>query len=186
MSELKPCPCCDADKPFTRAIPEVGIPSGDSGYRVTIKCRDCGCTITRWALKKAWAIESAETAWNRRIQPANSRFADCHIWEPGDKLDTLSDKCDVLIKAADIKELMRPSNEPLTLDELRGMIGEPIYIVEIGLEHNNRWEILDRERPVDADLGDVNLCNGDCYATYNMGIAWLAYRRKPEGSESDA
>lgn len=62
MSELKPCPCCDADKPFTRAIPEVGIPSGDSGYRVTIKCRDCGCTITRWALKKAWAIESAEAA----------------------------------------------------------------------------------------------------------------------------
>src|SRR5574344_2060356 len=71
MSELKPCPCCNADSPFKRAIPEVGIPSGDSGYRVTIKCRDCGCTITRWAFKKAWAIESAETAWNRRAQPTN-------------------------------------------------------------------------------------------------------------------
>ncbi len=68
MSELKPYQGCDADKPFTRAIPEVGIPSGDSGYRVTIKCRDCGCAITRWALKKAWAIESAISAWNRRAQ----------------------------------------------------------------------------------------------------------------------
>lgn len=71
MSELKPCPCCNADSPFKIAIPEAGIPSGDSGYRVTIKCRDCGCSITRWALKKAWAIESAEAAWNRRAQPAN-------------------------------------------------------------------------------------------------------------------
>lgn len=73
MSELKPCPCCGAENSFRTVHPEIGIPSGDSGYRMTIKCRDreCGCIITRWALKKAWAVESAETAWNHRAQPAN-------------------------------------------------------------------------------------------------------------------
>ncbi|BAK99728.1 hypothetical protein OBV_25300 [Oscillibacter valericigenes Sjm18-20] len=51
---------------------------------------------------------------DRRTHPANDRFADCHIWEPGDKLDSISDKCDVLIKAADIKALIaQPSYDPL-------------------------------------------------------------------------
>ena len=71
MSELKPCPLCNADKPYRTATPVIGIPSGDSGYSMTIKCRECGCEIKRWALKKAWAISSAETAWNRRAQPDN-------------------------------------------------------------------------------------------------------------------
>lgn len=127
MSELKPCPCCDADKPFTRAIPEVGIPSGDSGYRVTIKCRDCGCTITRWALKKTRAIESAEAAWNRRIQP---------------------------------------SNEPLTLEQLREMDGEPVYI---------KYHTCGRGEIYQGFMHDHGL----------YGKTWFAYLRPPERSEND-
>ena len=86
MSELLNCPLCGANKPFRTVTPENGIPSGDSGYRMTIKCRDreCGCIITRWALKKAWAIESAETAWNRRTQPANEPLTLEQLREMGD------------------------------------------------------------------------------------------------------
>ena len=51
MSELKPCPLCNADKPYRTATPVIGIPSGDSGYSMTIKCRECGCEIKRWAEK---------------------------------------------------------------------------------------------------------------------------------------
>lgn len=55
----------------------------------------------------------------RRSQPDNSRFADCHIWETGDNLNTISDKCEVLIKADDIKALIaHPANEPLTLEHM--------------------------------------------------------------------
>lgn len=77
MTELLPCPCCGADKPYGTVTPEIGIPSGDSGYRMTIKCRECGCIITRWALKKAWAIESAKSAWSRRAESDRLR-ADNH------------------------------------------------------------------------------------------------------------
>ncbi|WP_040662485.1 Lar family restriction alleviation protein [Oscillibacter ruminantium] len=139
MSELKPCPCCDADNPFKRAIPEVGIPSGDSGYRVTIKCRDCGCSITRWALKKAWAIESAEAAWNRRAQPDNA---------------------------------------PLTLDELRGMDGEPVYIV--GRLYGG-WTV-----PWRNAAKYIARCPDEANISHypkDYGKTWLAYRTKPEPPE---
>lgn len=51
------------------------------------------------ALKKAY-----ERGYRTRIH--TERYDDCHIWEPGDKLDTISDKCEVLIKATDIKALV--------------------------------------------------------------------------------
>lgn len=124
---------------------------------------------------------------NRRSQPANSRFADCHIWEPGDKLDTLSDKCDVLIKAADIKELMRPSNEPLTLDEMNTLDHEPIYVLHTGGKWTmNGWHIATASSYQNHGRCDLEIDNGNTIIDMqNYGKTWLAYRRKPEGSENE-
>lgn len=75
--------------------------------------------------------------------------------------------------------------QPLTLEQMQGMAGEPIYIVvladaENGIEQNRQWEILARKCPVDMDLQDVNLECGDCYATYTLGNTWVPYAQKPK------
>lgn len=62
-----PCAHCGSKVHMTSHL-EAGVPSGASGHETTIKCLNgsCGATITRWALKKSWSIESALKAHNTR------------------------------------------------------------------------------------------------------------------------
>lgn len=71
-------------------------------------------------------------------------------------------------------------NEPLTLDELREMNGEPVYIVFPRYEKYcpGRWEILER-----AGKWGWNGSYGE-YFESNYESMWLAYRRKPEGQQT--
>lgn len=65
-----------------------------------------------------------------------------------------------------------PPNDPLTLEELREMDREPVWLSGDGL---NRYDIFRGERShgwADFYCGRLSLC---CY-----GKDWLAYRRKPE------
>lgn len=75
-------------------------------------------------------------------------------------------------------------NEPLTLDELREMDGEPVLLetgeVSIREQLIAAWEIL-----IDHDE--------DCFfftrrkrgfSAKNYGLTWLAYRRKPEEAQT--
>lgn len=131
-----------------------------------------------------------------RSQLANSRFADCHIWETGDKLETISDKCEVLITAADIKTLIaHPANEPLTLEQMRQM--------DTDME-NRPWVWIEVLKPFKYELktsayyqvqSDCTHDRAFCCGYPGLGFAfdyddfgktWLTYRRKPEGSENDA
>ena len=73
------------------------------------------------------------------------------------------------------------SNEPLTLEELREMKGQPVWTVTTGLDGSGRWELV-----CDVDYEDVlemASCVDGFYAiemdTY--GSTWTAYRRPPEG-----
>lgn len=69
-------------------------------------------------------------------------------------------------------------NEPLTLDELREMDGEPVYIVYLypgyGKYFHGCWEIIER-----AGKWGWNGIHGE-YFESNYESMWLAYRRKPE------
>ena len=86
-------------------------------------------------------------AWNRRAQPAN---------EPK------------------VVEIDQVKNEPLTLEELRGMDGEPVYLkIADGV-----WGL------VDTDDREIALSRGGIIDLDR--VIGLAYRRKPEGSENDA
>ena len=67
------------------------------------------------------------------------------------------------------------SNEPLTLDELREMDGEPVYCVEI----TGREEWLFRRDGGFADMyGEFT--SDDFMVWDNYGKLWWCYRQKPE------
>jgi hypothetical protein len=85
----------------------------------------------------------------------------------------------------------QPENKPLTLDELRQMDGEPVYIVES--PDWGHWELSydaeDYMQNRDEDFYGMTCnavkdgwCSGTCkYGLHNMG--WIAYRRPLERSE---
>ena len=76
---------------------------------------------------------------------------------------------------------LTPPNEPLTLDELREMNGEPVWVK--CLKPNKyinppvRWRILEK-----SITGTFGVWHGeDSLIERNYGTDWLAYRRPPEG-----
>ena len=76
----------------------------------------------------------------------------------------------------------KPTNKPITLDELREMDGEPVYIV--GHPDFSGWAVPWRNAakyiarcPEEANIS---------YYPKDYGKTWLAYRHKPEGSENNA
>lgn len=83
----------------------------------------------------------------------------------------------------------QPENEPLTLDELRGMDGEPVYIVVLDKtdfadkdDAINGWGLCRKSwvRLWDNARADIVRIDHD-FEDY--GKTWLAYRAKPERSE---
>lgn len=75
-----------------------------------------------------------------------------------------------------IRALISPPNDPLTLEELRDMGGEPVFIMR-----------MESDEPTDRDWALVDLKYDMCrtvtggMAIFELyGSTWLAYRRKPE------
>lgn len=69
-------------------------------------------------------------------------------------------------------------NEPLTLERLREMDGEPVWIVDIGSHkwYGPGWAIVDRDNCLVRTAKNWNSVFFERY-----GERWLAYRRPPEG-----
>ena len=75
--------------------------------------------------------------------------------------------------------------EPLTLDELREMDGEPVWTVTTGISSSGRWELCTCETVCACPLHKVLRCvtaDGEVtdYDLDTYGKTWLAYRQKPE------
>lgn len=154
MSELKPCPMC--------ANEAHCIITGNPCFNTRKSLCD--------ALKKAY-----ERGYRTMIH--TERYDDCHIWEPGDKLDTISDSCDVLITAADIKALMQPANEPLTLGQLDGM-HDPVW-----LNCRKEWAFI---ASVSYEpYAQVWYFNNNGMAKTVLYHHEMFYRRPPGRSEND-
>lgn len=84
--------------------------------------------------------------------------------------------------AAMLEESM--SNEPLTIEQLREMDGEPVWVVE----HPDwgHWELsADAEDYIaDRDQDLYGLKHDDPAGQCGLHVlGWLAYRRPPEGEE---
>ena len=71
-------------------------------------------------------------------------------------------------------EAQQQENKPLTLEELRGMRGEPVYVVK-GKCH--WWDIVDF---IAGGWLYLRIANKTDLAIDGYSNGWLAYRRKPE------
>ena len=63
--------------------------------------------------------------------------------------------------------------EPLTLDELRQMDGEPVWVQSPGVPEYGRWAIVE-------GVGENCLFLHDDFTCHDYGKTWLAYRQKKE------
>lgn len=68
------------------------------------------------------------------------------------------------------------SNDPLTLEQLREMDGEPVWCIIIDGDYKGEsfWGL------VNIDTAECICNNWDVILFAYYGKAWLAYRRKPE------
>ena len=73
---------------------------------------------------------------------------------------------------------LSPPNEPLTLEQLREMDGEPVWIVDVGPHkwYGPGWAIVDRDNCLVRTVKNWNPVFFERY-----GERWIAYRRPPEG-----
>ena len=105
----------------------------------------------------------------------------------GEKAQEFAEACHIAVQALHEKA-ERENPKPLTIDELREMNGEPVWVMVVdhkvfadkdddfdgwGMCRKSWARLWDKER---ADLIHVD------YDFEDYGKKWLAYRTKPEGS----
>ena len=75
---------------------------------------------------------------------------------------------------------LTPPNEALTLEQMREMDGEPVWIVDVGPHkwYGPGWAIVDRDNCLVRTAKNWNPVFFERY-----GERWIAYRRPPEGEE---
>ena len=74
---------------------------------------------------------------------------------------------------AELRYIKRKRNAPLTLDELRKMDGEPVWVQSPGVPEYGRWAIVE-------GVGENCLFLHDDFTCHDYGKTWLAYRHKKE------
>lgn len=76
---------------------------------------------------------------------------------------------------------LTPQNEPLTLEQLRGMDGEPVWVVLVDERFRdlNGWYLVHHGNAYLARIDDWELDDDE------YGLEWLAYRRPPERQEDE-
>lgn len=90
---------------------------------------------------------------------------------------------------------LTPQNDPLTIEELREMDGEPVYIIS-EFYHISEWNIPNGigEIVIAYDvpcagmkevIPSIKFIDGKELAVEKYGSSWVAYRRPPEGEEDN-
>ena len=125
--------------------------------------------MTREEAIEYW--EGLRKTFSSQLEKEENYFGRMH-------LQTTIDALDMAISALRQQEHFREVTkkvDPLTLDELRKMDGEPVYCVEI----TGREEWLFRRDGGFADMyGEFT--SDDFMVWDNYGKLWWCYRRKPE------
>ena len=73
-----------------------------------------------------------------------------------------------------------PANDSLTLEQLREMDGEPVWIVP----HRGiaKWYLVDAANEC-CSACDMDVVDFELYGPENTSYGWLAYRHKPGGEQ---
>ena len=77
------------------------------------------------------------------------------------------------LRQQDVPDKNVGKNDPLTLDELRQMDGEPVWVQSPGIPEYGRWAIVE-------GVGENCLFLHDDFTCHEYGKTWLAYRSKKE------
>lgn len=90
------------------------------------------------------------------------------------QMQTLKTSEKILLRLAlDRTPTYEPPNDPLTLEQLREMDGEPVWAVQTSGELRPFWMLVDTE-----DESAANRLYAALFEDY--GTEWLAYRHKPK------
>ena len=91
-------------------------------------------------------------------------------------IDRLAAYEDTGLTPEEIMALIPLPNDPLTLEELREMDGEPVWVVPL-----NDFDILPANYLVNAYAEQIVVDKFGAYLDFeDYGKTWLAYRRRPE------
>ena len=91
-------------------------------------------------------------------------------------IDRLAAYEDTGLTPEEIMALVQPPNDQLTLEELREMDGEPVWVVPL-----NDFDILPANYLVNAYEEQIVVDKFGAYLDFeDYGKTWLAYRRRPE------
>ena len=101
--------------------------------------------------------------WNSRTAPVSWAAAYADFKDDIDSIPTLT-----------------PPNKPLTLEELRRMDGEPVWVSYHNRIVEDRWYIIEKstEAGLHVESHPYFYLGWDIYGKF-----WLAYRRPPEEEE---
>lgn len=130
--------------------------------------------------KEAVTILQEKRDLARKLEAAE-KSAD---WAAKDRVDSSSLRASQHGRYADALDMaisaLSPPNEPLTIEQLREMDGEPVWIANPDALEYGRWGIVDGVYQAEDD--QVLMLRGD-YSCHYYGKTWLAYRRPPEGED---
>ena len=103
-------------------------------------------------------------------------------WRGTDTYHQAAQIIEMLVSELEGEPTLTPPNDPLTIEQLREMDGEPVWIVE----HPDwgHWELsADAEDYIaDRDQDLYGLKHDDPAGQCGLHVlGWLAYRRPPEG-----
>ena len=108
--------------------------------------------------------EAIKVLRTESVELGGNAVSVCRFWEA----------LDMAIKALeDVTDKDVGRNEPLTLDELRQMDGEPVWVQSPGVPEYGRWAIVE-------GVGENCLFLHDDFTCHDYGKIWLAYRQKKE------
>ena len=178
----------------TYKCPECGFENTGRGNF----CRNCGCLHTdeavdmmmeRMEKMKYIGIPNEFEDIFRGVELSGVELSEDEIrtlnWIIGWDRQTVENLRSVIQKAQAIAlSTLTPPNEPLTIEQLREMDGEPVWIVE--QPDWGHWELsADAEDYLaNRDQDFYGLKHDDPAGRYGLHVlGWLAYRRPPEGEE---
>lgn len=163
---LLPCPCCGSEAKFKK-----GFPSRQIAHcrQAVVQCKKCGVrTVTHRQLPmERWqdVDRAAIEEWNTRAP----------------------------ILSAGKMEMLEALNDPLTLEQLREMGGDPVYIIAKGMGIAE-WNVIKGKDYITLSYDQptigfktvtegIEFVNGRMFRIDSYGVTWLAYRRPPEGED---